>query len=158
MSTETHSRHSETVLISSHSVQEPIEMWKFKRSAFLIGQNILNVSQRTLFSDKTMFLEKVQKNRPKFRIRTENNCQFANEIKNLALPRLLATKLLTQVTTKNDEDLDVLRQRLIRIYGDSMQKPQDLTYLGSVTMQWFHQLSWPEKALEVNITEIESLH
>lgn len=127
-------------------------MIKFKRCAFLIGQNILNLSQRTLFSEKALFLQNFQKKVPKYGIKTDNNCQIVNPIKNLSIPSLLKINLVTQVAIKNDEHIEVFRQRLIRIYGDSIQKPEELTQLGPVTMQLFHQLDWPEKALEVNIS------
>lgn len=144
---------------ATYSVKEPNKMMKFNRSAFLIGNNIFNVSKRTLFSEKYLFGKRLQKRRPTFRTETDNNCQFANQLKNISIPRLLKTYLQTQVATRNDEHIEILRQRLIRIYENSNKEPVDtpcLYQLGPEIMQWFHQLDWPEKALQVEITK--SMH
>lgn len=133
-------------------------MMNFNRSAFLIGKNILNVSKRTLFSEKYLFEKRLQKRRPKFGTEKDNNCQFANQLKNISIPRLLKTYLQTQVATKNDEHIEILRQRLIRIYENSNKHPNPLDipylyHLGPAIMQWFHQLDWPEKGLQVEVTK-----
>lgn len=132
-------------------------MIKFNRSTFSFIKNISNVSQRSLFSDRSLFLEGFRSARLNFRLRA-NDDYLHLEIRNSAIPRLVnSTKLWTLATTKSDEHIDLLRQSLTRIYANTseiqmLENVRNLYNLGPMTMCTFHHLDLPEKALEVSIT------
>lgn len=132
-------------------------MLGFERSVFLFSKNILHVTQRTLFSEKTLYLEEFRKTRLNFRIFKEDD-HLEYEIQHSSIPKLVkTTKEWTLATTKSDQHIDLLRRSLKHIYENTSeiherQDTRNLYNLGSMTMQLFHQLDLPDKALEVIIS------
>lgn len=130
-------------------------MWKFTKSALLIGKNIAKISKRTLISPKDLRLYGFKNSRLRFKI-YKNSAEFRSEIQNLSIPALVnSTKLWTLGATKKDDQIDLLRQSLNRIYENShqIQEPEDvanLYHVGPMAMRMFHHLELPEIALQVS--------
>lgn len=131
-------------------------MITFTKIVFSICKNEMNLSKRTLFSRKSLYLEGFQKLRLNFEVK-KSDSDFLYEIKHSPIPKLLiSTKLWTLRATRNDEHIDLLRHSLNRIYENfstivEREEINDLNKLGPMTMRLFHHLDSPEKALQVNI-------
>lgn len=128
-------------------------MIKFRRTAYLLSKTIINVSKRSLFSDRFTYLEGFLKLRLKTVVKSE--IEFIHEIQNATIPTLLnSTKLWTMVASRKPAHIELLQQSLNRLHANwpKIQDSQDMfqfNQLGEMTMRLLDHLELPEKALQV---------
>lgn len=132
---------------------------KFTKSGFLINENIIKLSKRTLINGLALGIARYEKNRQIWKLR-KNNSHFLYNINNSPAHKLPhETKLWTFMVTNLDGELDLLKHGLTRVYENisdfqseivSERDIKDLHELGPMTMRMFHYLDLPEKALEVS--------
>lgn len=128
-------------------------MLKFQPAVYLLSKNIINISKRSLFSDRFTFLEKFLK----LRLNTVGKCEieFQHEIQHATIPTLLnATYQWILTTSTKPGHIELLQQSLNRLHDNrSMIEHSQLAFqfdqLGQMTMRLFDHLELPEKALQV---------
>lgn len=130
-------------------------MIQFRQAACLLfGKNVINVSKRSLFSDRFTFLEGFRRKRLTTQAKSE--IEFMHEIQNATIPKLLdSTKQWTLATSSTPAHIKLLHQSLYRLHDNcaAIQTSQDVeqfNQLGQMTMRLFDHFELPEKALQVN--------
>lgn len=133
-------------------------MIKFKTAAYLLSKNVINVTKRSLFSDRFTFLEgfvKMRLNMSPTHHFAKSEEEFIHEIKNATISTLLhSTKLWTLMASEKSDHIELLQRSLNRIHNNcsEIQNPQDVNRfieLGQMTMRLFDHLELPDKAIQV---------
>lgn len=129
---------------------------KLTKCGFLISENIIKISKRTLLSGLALGMTRYEENRQHYKSK-KNISQFLYHINNSPTQDLLhMTKLWTFMMTNLDGELDLLEHGLTRIYEnhweiEAERDIHELHTLGPSTMRMFHYLDLPMEALKVCI-------
>lgn len=133
-----------------------INMMKLTKSGFLISENIIKSSKRTLLNGFTLGIANFESRRQIWKPE-KNTSQFMYHINNSSMNYLLnSTIFWTHMVTNLDGELDLLKLSLRRIYENlsEIQNEEDVSRLynlGPTTMRMFHYLNLPLEALKVCI-------